>query len=149
MENTKIIEGLNDLLSKNYDSERGYKNAATKTDNLGLAAFFRTNASNRYSFGHEIKSMIRGLGGEPDKGTSVAGDLHNTWINFKSALSFDKEEAILEAIESGEEACVNDYQEFLSMSGIPNDIRRTISRQKAQVTNALAKVEQYEELLDD
>jgi len=149
MDNQKIIEGLNDLLTKNYDSERGYKNASSKTDNPALAAFFRSSASSRYSFGHQIKDHISSLGGKPDKGTSVAGDLHNAWINFKTALSFDKEESMLEAIETGEEACLKDYKEFLDMDGVPANIRNTIERQKNQISYALNKVDRLEDLIED
>ena len=149
MENSKLVEGLNELLENNYDSERGYKNAADKSENPMLSAFYRNKASQRYSFGHQIKEHIKELGGTPDKGTSVAGDLHNAWINFRTVLSFDKEEAILDAIEDGEEACVEDYKEFLNMDNIPGSIRSTIGMQKMQVANALRRVEQFEDQLDN
>ena len=149
MDNKKIVEGLNDLLAKNYDSERGYKNAADKTENSILAAFYRSKASQRYTFGHQIKQHINELGGEPDKGTSVLGDMHNAWINFKTALSFDKEESILDAIEDGEEACIKDYSGFLKMENVPANVRSTIAQQKMQVSNALRKVEAFENQFDD
>ena len=149
MNNTKIVDGLNDLLAKNYDSERGYKNAATKSKNRALTSFYKSKASQRYAFGHQIKEHINQLGGAPEKGTSVAGDIHNAWINFSTALSFDKEDTILDAIEDGEEACISDYNKFLEMDEIPTNIRSTISLQKNQVRNALSKVESYEEQLDD
>ena len=148
MNNTNVIEGLNDLLAKNYDSERGYKNAASKSENSILSAFYRQKASQRYTFGHQIKEHISELGGEADKGTSVAGDMHNAWINFKTALSFDKEDALLDAIEDGEEACINDYKEFLEMDNVPGNIRSTIAQQKTQVANALRRVEEFEDRFD-
>jgi uncharacterized protein (TIGR02284 family) len=148
MNNDKIIDGLNSLLAKNYDSERGYKNAASKTENPTLQAFYKNKASQRYTFGHQIKNHILELGGSPDKGTSILGDMHNAWIDFKTALSFDKEESMLEAIETGEEACCRDYEDFLEMDNIPSNIRNTISHQKMQVKNALRKVEVFEEQFD-
>lgn len=149
MDNSKIVEGLNDLLAKNYDSERGYRNAAGKTENPTLAAFYRNKASQRNSFGHQIKDHIGQLGGEPVKGTSIAGDLHNAWMNFKTVLSFDKEEAILDAIEDGEEACIGDYNDFLKMENVPTNIKSTITQQKRQVENALRSVENFEDQYDD
>jgi len=149
MENTKVVEGLNDLLAKNYDSERGYKNAASETENATLSAFFKQKASQRYSFGHQIKKHIKELGGTPDKGTSVLGDMHNTWMNFKTALSFDKEDTLLDAIENGEEACVEDYNEFLRMTNVPTNVKSTIQQQAMQIRNALRKVEEFEDQFDN
>lgn len=149
MNNEQLIGGLNDLLEKNYDSERGYMTAAEQSDNRTLSAFYKNKASQRYAFGHQIKRHIKELGAEPEKGTSVKGDLHNAWINFKSALSFDKEEAILDAIEDGEEACVKDYNQFLQMENVPSNIRSTIAQQRMQVSNALSRVEQFEDRFDD
>jgi len=149
MDNTKIIEGLNDLLAKNYDSERGYKNAASETNDHILSAFYKQKASQRYTFGHQIKDHITSLGGTPEKGTSVLGDIHNAWIDFKTALSLNKEEALLDAIEDGEEACIKDYTNFLQMDNIPSTCRNTISQQKAQICNALRKVEVFENQFDN
>lgn len=144
MDNTKIVDGLNDLLKKNYDSERGFKNAAEKTDNRILSAFYKNKASQRYTFGHQIKEHISNLNGTPDKGTSIPGDMHNSWINFRTIFSLDKDEAILNAVESGEEASLTDYNRVLEMDNMPFDVRLTIAQQRMQIENALSRVDAFE-----
>ena len=58
MDNEKIVNILNELLTKNYDAERGYKEAAEKVQNISLKGYFENQSKNRYDFGHEIKSLI-------------------------------------------------------------------------------------------
>jgi len=148
MNNEKIVNGLNVLLSKNYDSERGYETAAEQAKDPMLKAFFRQHSSKRYSFGHEIKELISECGGKPEKGTTALGDIHNAWLNFKTAFSFDKNEAVLEAVETGEEACLKDYNDFLHMDGVPPSVNRVITRQRDQVARTLQKVDALEDKLD-
>ena len=91
-----VSKKLNELLEKNYDAEKGYKLAAEKVNNQRLKSFFSARAQERYDFGHELKSEISNFGEAPDKGTSIAGDLHRGWMNLKASLSGDKDEAVLE-----------------------------------------------------
>ncbi|GLR16941.1 ferritin-like domain-containing protein [Portibacter lacus] len=146
MNESKIIDGLNDLLAKNYDAEKGFKKAAEETNNQVLAALYRGKASQRYNFGHQIKDILREMEGEIDKGTSTMGDLHRAWINFKTFFAVDKEEAILEEIENGEEASLKDYNEFLENSELPDSIRRIITAQRNSVLHTLRRVDELEEM---
>jgi len=148
MNESKIVEGLNDLLAKNYDSEKGFLSAADATDNLVHAALFRGKASQRYDYGHQIKDVIKEMGGDVDKGTSLAGDLHRAWFNFKHLVSFDKEEALLEEIERGEEACVDEYKDFLKNPELPHSIRRIVTAQKNGVCRSLNKMSELEDAID-
>ena len=145
MNKENIISGLNDLLAKNYDAERGYNNAAQKTDNPILKSFYRSKASNRYSYGHQIKDILRGMGAEIDKGTSIAGDLHNAWINFRNIFSFNTEEAILDEVERGEEASLNEYDDFLENNEVSDQIRQVITYQRNNIARALNKVDMFED----
>lgn len=146
--NSEIVEGLNDLLEKNYDAEAGYKNALENTDSPRLKTFFRSKADQRYNFGHQIKAEIKKLGGTPNKGTSVTGDLHRAWIDFKTALSFNEDESILEECERGEERCLEEYNEFLKENALSTDLRAVITQQRDGVAAALRSVDALEEMVD-
>ena len=148
MNESKIIKGLNDLLAKNYDAEKGFKEAADKTNNAVLAALYRGKASQRYTNGHHIKDILREMEGDIDKGSSTLGDIHRAWINFKTFLSFDKEEAILEEIENGEEAALKEYNEFLENKELPQSIRRIITAQRNGIRKTLNKIDELEEAYD-
>jgi len=144
MKDQKIINGLNDLLKKNYDAEKGYNMVAEKTEDPVLAAFMRGKASNRYTYGHQIKDIIREMEGEIDKGTSTMGDLHRAWIDVKTALSSDKNESLLEEVERGEEQSLEEYNTFLSQDELPQSIRRIVTYQRNNIAHALGKVDEYE-----
>lgn len=136
MENSKVVDILNDMLTRNYDAEKGYKEAAEKVENDSLKEWFLDQAENRYSFGHTVKDLIAKYGGEPDKGTSLAGDLHREWIAIRDTFS-SGDEAIYKECIRGEEAFANDYAEILNTESLPEDIRTAVSEQKSSVEKAL------------
>lgn len=145
MNKEKVISGLNDLLAKNYDAERGYNNAAQKSENPVLKSFYRSKASNRYSYGHQIKDILSSMNAEIDEGTSLKGDLHNAWINFRNIFSFDTEEAILDEVERGEEASLNEYDQFLKNNDLSVEVRQVITYQRNNIARALNKVDMLED----
>merc|ERR1711974_557282 len=98
----KMSNKLNELLTKNYDAEAGYKKAAEIVENPQLKQFFETQAQHRYDFGYELKTEIRNVGGTPDKGTSFTGDAHRTWMSMKDTFTSSDEENILEEVKRGE-----------------------------------------------
>lgn len=137
MENDKVVSLLNDLITKNYDSEKGYKEAAEKIEHSSLRGYFEEQAKNRYDFGHELKALIAKYGGEVDKGTSVVGDLHRVWIAIRDAFS-NGDEAIYNECIRGEEAFAAEYEEMLVDENLPNDARDLIRKQKESADKALA-----------
>lgn len=140
----KIAEKLNDLLEKNYDSEKGYKLAEEKVDKPQLKEIFKSRAQNRYDFGHELKAEIKKYGESPDKGTSVKGDLHRSWMNIKSSLSSNKEEAILEEAIRGEKAAVADYDSVIAEEDIPSTTKELLTKQRDHIKDALEQVKNLE-----
>lgn len=141
----EISEKLNDLLEKNYDTEKNYKFAAENTKNPQLRAFFNERAQERYDFGHELKSEIRNYGESPDKGSSFSGDLQRTWMNLKTNLSSNKEEALLEESARGEKAAVEEYNEVLEDRNLPPTTESILRKQKDAITAALNKVRSLEQ----
>lgn len=139
MENDKVVSVLNDLLTKNYDAEKGYQETSEKTENIALKAYFDHQAKNRYDFGHEIKSLISKYGGEPDKGTSIAGDLHRTWISIRDAFT-NGDQAIYDECIRGEESFSTEYGEILVDEVLPQDVRDLVRKQKESVDKALSSL---------
>ena len=137
MENDKVVSVLNDLLTKNYDAEKGYQEAAEKTEHASLIGYFENQAKNRYDFGHEIKGLISKYGGEPDKGTSVLGDLHRAWISIRDSFGAGDQAIYSECIR-GEEAFSEEYGEVLADEVLPQDVRDMVLKQKNSVDKALA-----------
>ncbi|MCH4822737.1 PA2169 family four-helix-bundle protein [Gramella lutea] len=140
----QIAEKLNELLQKNYDAEKGYKLAAEKVKNERLKSFFSERASERYDFGHELKSEIRNFGENPEKGTSLAGDAHRSWMNLKASLSNDKDEAVLEEAVRGEKSAVEEYENILKESELPASTGNILLKQKNAIIASLNEVKALE-----
>lgn len=139
MENDKVVSLLNDLITKNYDAEKGYKEASEKIEHASLKSYFEHQSKNRYDFGHQIKPLIAKYGGEVDKGTSFTGDLHRAWIAIRDSFS-NGDKAIYDECIRGEEAFSAEYAEVLSEEGLPQDVKDVISTQKDSVDKALASL---------
>lgn len=138
----KIIDALNDLITTNYDAERGYKESAEDVKDARLKSWFREYAQQRYDFGHELKAEISQLGGTPDKGTSLAADAHRMWIDIKSAVSGNNEKAVIDEVIRGENTAVEQYDEVLQHDALTASARTVVQRQRSQIQAALGKLQE-------
>ena len=150
MTNEKIVECLNDLLTKAYDAEEGFKQAADRAEHHpDLVHFFNRQSEMRRSFGHDIKQKIAQYGGTPDKGSSLAGKSHQVWITVKDALTPDHDgEQILEECIRGEKAAVEEYDEKLKCDELPSDVRTLITEQRSSIASSLATTKAKECAVD-
>lgn len=144
--NDKIIECLNDLLTKAYDAEQGFKQAAANAESHpSLVNFFERQSKMRNIFGHELKAAITQYGGTPDKGSSVLAKAHQVWISVKGALAPDHDgEAILAECVRGETAALEDYDEKLKCPDLPEDVKGLIRKQRDSIASSLAANEAKE-----
>lgn len=140
---------LNNLLEKNYDAEQGYKKAAEDIDSSMLKQFLIDHSKERYDFGHELKSEITKLGGKPEKGTSLLADLHQSWIDLRSAIAGNNDKAVIAECERGEKAALQDYEEVLSDENLPESAKDVVSKQYEKIKSALMKLENLESTLDN
>ena len=144
--NEKSVSLLNDLLTKSYDAEKGYKKAAEDIENSVLKDFLSSYSQQRYDFGHQIKAEITSLGGKPDKGTSFAGDLHRTWIDLKSAMTGGDDTNVLEECERGEKASLEDYEKVLAHQELPEKTKSVLRRHHDEIRSALVKIQELERI---
>jgi len=144
----KVIEGLNDLLEKNYDAEKGYKNAKQNTEVPRLKTFFGARSQQRFQYAGALQILITKLGGTPIAEGSFVGTAHRAWIDFKTALALNTEEAILEECERGEEASLKAYDDFLDTYKLTAPIAAEIFKQRNGIAKSLNKVERLEEVYD-
>ncbi len=142
----EVSEKLNALLEKNYDAEAGYKQAAEKVDNRVLKDFFNTQQQERYNFGHELKAEIKSYGESPERGTSLAGDVHRTWMNIKSTFTSDNEEAMLEEAIRGEKQAVEEYNSVLTETTLPASTKSLLTTHRNNIQKALNQVNAMEEV---
>lgn len=142
MDKSNVIDTLNDLITKNYDGENGYKEAAEDVESPTLKNMFKDYSKQRYDFGHELKAVIRQAGGEVEKGGSIAAAVHRTWIDLKSAIAGNDEAAVLEEAKRGEENALKEYDEALSNMNSTDPGYNVVSKQRTQIQQALSQIEQ-------
>lgn len=140
----KVADKLNDLLEKNYDAEKGYQFAEENVKDPDLKAFFKDRVKERYDFGHELKAEIRNFGQKPDKGSSVKGDIHRSWMNLKTAFSSNEEEAILEEAVRGEKAAIDDYNSAIEEANIPPSTENILLKQRNAIEKSLEQLKALE-----
>lgn len=143
----KVSNKLNELLQKTYDAEKGYKLAQEKVENPSVKQFLSDKVKQRYTFGHELKSEIAEFGQLPEKGGSIKGDLHRTWMNITSTITGNEDERILEEVERGEKASLKEYEEILNNSDftLPISTQNLLVRQRDAIRTALNTAKFFEE----
>jgi len=139
---------LNELLERTYDAEKGFKKAAENADNSALKSYFNEKSRERYDFGHELKSEIRSFGQEVEKGGSVTGALHRTWMDVKSLFSADDAESMLEESIRGEKAALDEYDDVLSETSLPMSTKNILMSQRNKISSGLSKIRTLEDLRD-
>ncbi|SDB45863.1 conserved hypothetical protein [Flavobacteriaceae bacterium MAR_2010_188] len=144
----EVGDKLNDLLERTYDAEKGFKKAAENTDHSALRSYFNQKAQERYDFGHELKSEIKSFGQEIDKGGSVTGSLHRTWMDVKAFFSADDDESMLEESIRGEKAAIEEYDEVLTETSLPMSTKNVLSGQRNKIQTGLSKIKRLEDLVD-
>ena len=140
-----IVKNLNNLLVVNHDARKGYHNAIGITDNNMLKFFFQKKFEQRSNFILEIHRHIKKLGGEPVEGGSIAGQAHRTWMDLKSLLTGQDEEAILDACETGEQVALETYDDCLKIDGLSHDLISALTLHRAKIAKSLRSVENLEE----
>ncbi len=141
----KQARSLNELLHANYDAEYGYGQAAENVDDEALQELFREYKQQRNNFGHEIKQCLAIIDAKPDKGTTLTGDAHRSWMNLKAAISSNEEKAILGECIRGEKEALAQYEKVLEHQTLPNDIRLTLDRHRDKIEMALERLKELRE----
>lgn len=140
----EIASNLNQLLEKTYDAEKGYKEAASNVKNAKMKSFLEEQAKQRYSFGHEIKQEIKAFDQKPEKGGSVTGTLHRTWMDVKTAFSGDENETVMEEVQRGEKAAIEDYDEILKEKELAPSTKSMLQGQRQKIEQAQQSAQNWE-----
>ncbi len=90
------------------------------------------------------KKLSHRLGGDPTQTGSVAATLHRGWINIKSAVTGEDENAVIAECERGEDSAVANYKDALADGNLPADIRSIVERQSAQIKEAHDRIRNLE-----
>jgi uncharacterized protein (TIGR02284 family) len=126
--NDDVIDQLNELIETSKDGEQGFLKAARDTKTAELSAVFNEGARRCAEGARELQTLVRQLGGDPEKSGSAAAAMHRGWINLKEAVSARDDKAILEEVERGEDYAKAQYRKATEMN-LPANVKAVVDRQ--------------------
>lgn len=144
--NKETVNILQELLQKNYDAEAGYKQIMQKANNSLLKNWLQIKAKQRSHFANQLDSLIRDLNATPANDGTLLGSAHRAWIDLKTTLSSNTDEAILEECIRGEQASVKEYEKQLEKVSNYSDVNDVIYGQLVSVKTALNTVKRLEDI---
>lgn len=143
-----LVNNLQELLEKNYDAEKGFKKALKDADNGDLKEFLKRQAVQHNRFATELDSEIRSLNETPKENGSGGGGLHRAWIDIKSAIAGNDDEAVLEECIRGEKACKEEYEDRLKNNNFPANIQSKLNSQLNDIKTTISRIKTLEDLAD-
>lgn len=142
--NKTVIEDLKGLVNIVNDGKEGYLSASDTTDSIELRDLFLRLSSQRVAYANELKNHIELHGGESENEEGgILGALHRTWIDIKQSFSNKEDEAILAAIETGEQAAIEKYDKVIADEETHADHLELLQKQRTGILEALKEVETY------
>jgi uncharacterized protein (TIGR02284 family) len=138
---TEIAEKVASILEKSIDAEKGFKTAFENAIERSLKNYFFEKAKQRSSFINELELEIsRTTGTTGDISGSITGDLHRTWMDFKSLVSSNNDEAMLEEAIRGEKAAKEEFENILDEEYLTLEIRNILSKQLEIIKHDLESI---------
>ncbi|MES2070541.1 MAG: PA2169 family four-helix-bundle protein [Pseudomonadota bacterium] len=130
MENDDIISTLNDLIETCKDGEEGFKTCSEDASDRHpeLKTMLAERQRGCAAAARELQDLVRAQGGDPETSSSVAGALHRSWVNIKTAITGKDDETVLIECERGEDSAVRAYRKALEKD-LPAHIRLVVERQ--------------------
>ena len=141
------VNVLQNLLEKNYDAEKGYKKAMQDAKTPSLKNFLQKQALQRSHFATALDKELRDLDETPIESGSLTGTLHRAWIDIKSSVAGNDDEAVLEEVIRGEKASVDEYQEAMKNNTLAPKINSLLQSQLSDIQSTLSRVKTLEDIV--
>lgn len=140
----EMVDGLQELLEKNYDAEKEYKNAREQAENPVLKEFFKKQAVRKNHFATEIDRYIHSLNAEPkEKGTPM-GALHRTWVNLRSMFDKDSDQVLLKECHRGEKNSIEEYESTMKKTRFTSSIEQMLRTHISEMRGTLSEIKDME-----
>lgn len=149
MENDKVIDVLNSLITINNDRIQGYETATDETEEQDLKTMFAEFIQTSEDCKEELVTELTKLGGTPDDGTRIDGKIYRVWMDFKALITGKDRKAILNSCEYGEDVAVNTYERAMRDSDLSSEYYTLISEQYAMIKADHDKVRNMRDALVD
>ncbi len=145
----QLLSNLQGLLEKNYDAEKGFRNAITNVKNEHLKEYLKNQSVKRHRFVSELDREIRLLNEKPIESGSTTAKLHRTWMDIKSSIAGNDDEAVLEECIRGEKASEKEYREAIEENHFPPQIGNVLNNHLKEIQMTLSQVKTLESLAEN
>jgi uncharacterized protein (TIGR02284 family) len=123
-----VVSTLNDLIETSRNGEQGFRLAAEHAHDPQLKTVLQKYAEECGRAAGELQMCVTQAGGKAEKTGTVAGAVHRSWMNLRTAVTKNDDAAILEECERGEDHAKAIYGKALKDS-LPPDVRALVQRQ--------------------
>jgi len=149
MKSDNIKSGLQDLIYRLQDAEKGYLEIAKISSNAMVSTWLKKYAQERHNMHGELEMMVLELGEKPEVETTFLGKLHRMFIDFKiNMVSKENElEAIITEIERGASFLIKDYTNVLTNIDMPADMVAKLMEHKMIIQRELTSLLELKESL--
>ncbi len=142
----EMVDQLEEILEKNRDAEKGYMKAAENADSANLKNYFEKKARDRKIFNESLKRELVTNYDEIDDDGTFGGTVHRAWMDVKAFFSGDNDESMLEEAIRGDKSAVEEYEEVLEDTTLPNSIAMLVRDQQMKIRTDLNKIKSLEDL---
>jgi uncharacterized protein (TIGR02284 family) len=132
MDRDDVIGTLNDLIETSKDGEEGFRTCADAVKNPQLKSFFEQKAERCRLGAAQLQQKVLELGGDPERSSSMTGQLHRFWVDIRSRITGMDDHTVLDECERGEDSAKRAYEEALQQD-LPADVRTLIGKQYREV----------------
>jgi uncharacterized protein (TIGR02284 family) len=133
MDNSEVVDVLNDLIETSKDGEYGFTTCSERATSVELKQTFLRRAGDCARGARELQALVVQYGGKAEDSGTMAGAVHRGWVSVRDALSGTSDQAILDECERGEDVALSRYRKALKQEGLPATVRQVVERQMAGV----------------
>ena len=142
-QNQPTIDSLHKLVELNKDSDRGYKEASENIEDPELKTILYRLSQQRAEFRGELEDILhKDYKDDANPSDSFLSKLHRSWMDFKTSISSNDNEAVLNECVRGEKHAIETYEEALSTK-LPSYIQEKVAEQLTLIKGALNQVQEF------
>lgn len=130
----QLINELNRLQRRLYESYREYNTTQDNLDSEELIQFFYQQAAQRKSYYESIRERIKVLGEIPKNVTRPFGDAADEiFTDIKTVFSSEDDKMILQEAKLVEERLIGAYDQVLAVQSVRPELQAILEEQRAEV----------------
>jgi uncharacterized protein (TIGR02284 family) len=139
-ERKQIVDTLEDLIQISRDGQEGYRSGAEHVKDSELRLLLKEVSLERAKFAGDLENeAVRWGRADVNRSGTALGAIHRGWANLKAQLG-GGDDAILSAIETGDDYARERYERAIEDSETPDNIIGILRNQAQAVVGTLDRI---------